>query len=136
MRSLLALVAAGVALTVTAPAQAQAPTVLSARSDPGQTINQLLSSGFGYTVTTNAPITFTAQLTTKIKGRTLVLTKSIRTEQNAGQTGEPGQLLARLRPGEGGQGAARPQARPGDVDGGRQRRRRLPPGPDVDIDAA
>ena len=89
MRPLLALVVAGVALLSASTAHAQAPTVLAADIDPGQTINQLLASGFGYTVTSNGPVEFTARLTTKVDGRTLLLTTSPRTESNAGQTGEP-----------------------------------------------
>jgi len=89
MRSLLALVVAGVALLGASTVHAQAPTVLSADIDAGQTINQLLVSGLNYTVTSNGPVEFTARLTTKVDGRTLLVSKSLRTESNAGQTGEP-----------------------------------------------
>jgi len=81
-----AVLVATLALAVTAGAQA--PTV-GLKPKSGQTIAQLITSGFGYTVTSNGPITFTAKLTMMYKGKTLKLTKGLRAETNYGEVPDP-----------------------------------------------
>lgn len=71
-------------------AEAQAPTpVVSIQPKAGQSLQQLIYSGFGYRVTSNAEIAFTAKLTMKYKGKTMSLTKGLRAETNYGQSADP-----------------------------------------------
>jgi hypothetical protein len=77
-------------LLVAGAAQAQAPTpTVSIQPKAGQSLQQLIYSGFSYSVTTNAEITFTAKLTMKYKGKTMSLTKGLRAETNYGQSTDP-----------------------------------------------
>jgi hypothetical protein len=71
-----------------AQAQAPAPTV-TIHPKSGQSLQQLIVSGFTYTVTSNGEIGFTAKLTMKYKGKTMSLTKGLRAETNYGQSADP-----------------------------------------------
>ena len=77
-----------VMLTPAATAAAQEPAV-SAKAVPGQTISQVITSGFTYTVGSNAAIDLSAKLTVRYRGRTVTITKSVRTESNYGQSPDP-----------------------------------------------
>jgi hypothetical protein len=91
MRSFaLPLALAAILAAVSAPASAQAPApTVTIHPKAGQTIAQLLGSGFTYTVTANAEVSFTAKLTMKYHGKTLKLTKGLRAETNYGQSADP-----------------------------------------------
>jgi hypothetical protein len=91
MRALLAPLAIGSALAVALPAAAQAPAAPTVTIHPKakQTVDQVLISGFSYTVATTGPITFKAKLTLKSRGKTITLTKSMRDETNYGDVATP-----------------------------------------------
>jgi hypothetical protein len=77
-----------VMLTPAATAAAQTPAV-SAKPAPGQTISQVITSGFTYTVGSSAAIDLSAKLTVRYRGRTVTITKSVRAESNYGQSPDP-----------------------------------------------
>jgi hypothetical protein len=91
MRTLLAPLALATTLAVVLPAAAQAPAVPTVTIHPkaGQHIDQMLTSGFSYTVATTGAITFKAKLTLKSHGKTITLTKSTRDETNYGDVPTP-----------------------------------------------
>ena len=88
MRLLLLPLALAATLTATVTASAQAP-VVSVKPAAGQTITQLITSGFTYRVTSNVEVNFNAKLTLRRHGRTITLTKSVRPETNYGQSADP-----------------------------------------------
>lgn len=91
MRTLLAPLALATALAVALPAAAQAPAAPTVTIHPkaGQHVDQVLISGFSYTVATTGSITFKAKLTLKSHGKTITLTKSTREEANYGDVSTP-----------------------------------------------
>jgi hypothetical protein len=91
MRTLLAPLALATTLAVALPAAAQAPAAPAVTIHPKahQHVDQVLTSGFSYTVATTGPITFKAKLTLKSHGKTITLTKSIREETNYGGVATP-----------------------------------------------
>ncbi len=91
MRTLLTPLALATTLAIALPAAAQTPAVPAVTIHPkaGQHVDQMLTSGFSYTVATTGPITFKAKLTLKSHGKTITLTKSIRDEVNYGDVATP-----------------------------------------------
>jgi hypothetical protein len=91
MRTLLAPLAIASALAVALPAAAQAPAAPTVTIHPKakQSVDQVLISGFSYTVATTGPITFKAKVTLKSHGKTIILTKSTRDETNYGDVPTP-----------------------------------------------
>jgi hypothetical protein len=91
MRTLTFPLALTATLAVALPAAAQAPTSPTVKIHPkaSQSVDQMLTSGFSYTVSTTGPITFKAKLTLKSHGKTITLTKSIREESNYGDVADP-----------------------------------------------
>jgi len=91
MRTLLAPLALVTTLAIALPAAAQAPAAPTVTIHPKakQSVDQVLISGFSYTVATTGPITFKAKLMLKSHGKTITLTKSIRDESNYGDVATP-----------------------------------------------
>jgi hypothetical protein len=91
MRTLLTPLALATSLAVALPAAAQAPVAPTVTIHPKakQTVDQVLISGFSYTVATTGSITFKAKLTLKSHGKTTTLTKSVRDEANYGDVATP-----------------------------------------------
>jgi hypothetical protein len=91
MRTLTAPLALAATFAVALPAAAQAPAAPTVKLHPkaGQNVDQMLTSGYTYTVATTGPITFKAKLTLKSHGKTITLTKSIREETNYGDVASP-----------------------------------------------
>ena len=91
MRTPLTLLALATTLAIALPAAAQAPPAPTVTIHPKarQSVDQVLISGFSYTVATTGPITFKAKLTLKSRGKTITLTKSIRDETNYGDVATP-----------------------------------------------
>jgi len=88
VRRLLVPLTIGVMLAAAVPASAQAP-VVTVKPAAGQTITQLITSGFTYRVSSNSEVNFSAKLTLRRHGRTIALTKSVRAETNYGQSADP-----------------------------------------------
>jgi len=88
MRRLLAPLTIAAMLAAAVPASAQAP-VVTAKPAAGQNIQQVITSGFTYSVASNAAVDFSAKLTLRHHGRTITVTKSVRTESNYGQSADP-----------------------------------------------
>jgi hypothetical protein len=91
MRTLFAPLALAATLAVALPAAAQAPAAPTVTIHPktGQHVDQMLTSGFSYTVATTGSIMFKAKLTLKSHGKTITLTKSVRDEANYGDVATP-----------------------------------------------